>query len=123
VRGNFLADHVEEVVSACVTQELEPFPQVGDCLLEVAMGPEVALEGAVLLGQLEHGLGIVNGGLDLLAVPHDPGVLDQPVDVGWIERSDPFRIEAEQRLLEPVPFGLDHLPADAGLENRLGHDL
>src|SRR5437868_2811225 len=79
--STLFADYMEEVVRTHVPHELELSLEVVDRLRESVVRAQVFLEGTVLRFQLDHGGGVVDGGLDLATVPDDPGVGGQPIDL------------------------------------------
>jgi len=81
VRRHILTDDVHEVVASHIPQELELFAQVLHRGIEIVLGAEVVLEGAVLIDQVYNPAGMADEGLKLSAVADHALVLGQSLDV------------------------------------------
>ncbi len=84
--------------------------------LPVRPSPQVIGECSELSLDLQERLRVADGGDDLGAVPHDPGVRGQSGDVVLPVGRDPDGIEAVERLPESIPLVQDALPRQSGLE-------
>ncbi len=81
------------------------------------------MKGAVLLDELQHHVGVLDGRLDLASVADHGRVLRDRFDLLRTQVRDVPRVEAVKRLQEPGPLVLDDLPVQPGGENRLGQLL
>jgi len=78
--------------------------------------PDVAVQGAELVDDLDCAGGIVDGGVDLPAVADDAGVAEQAVDVGRPEPGDDPGVEVGEGAPEVVALAQDRQPRQTGLE-------
>ena len=86
--------HVEEVVAASFTQELELRPQVHDSLIEACVGTQVGLEVPVLVVKIDDPLRVVYDRRQLAPVANDPGVLRQLFQIRLRQGGDRVDIES-----------------------------
>ena len=73
--------------------------------------------------QVEHRLRVGTGRFDLAPVANQALVQDEAIDVVRRKVCQVFRIKVVERRTCAGLLGLDHTPADAGLEYRLGKDV
>src|SRR3954453_3455969 len=78
--------------------------------------PHELLERVALLPQRECAAGVRDRGLDLAAVAHDAGVVQEALDVALAETGDVLRVEAGEGRAEVVTLAQDRQPRQAGLE-------
>ena len=78
--------------------------------------PEIGGKRTEFLPQFEGAPGVVDRRVDLAAMPNDPGVLHQPLDVGLVEFGDPLEVEACEGGAEILTLAQDRQPRKAGLE-------
>ena len=81
VSRHWLVDDVEEVVCPAVADEAKLSLEVGDCLLEAAVGLEVARKAVVFSVEFEDGQRVVDDRLELRSVAHDACVAKQALHV------------------------------------------
>src|SRR5712691_10302127 len=112
-----LADDIQEVIGAAVADEPELPLEVSHRLRKAAMRAQVPAEAAIFGVELKQRLGVVYRRLDLGAAAHDPGIGEQPLDVGRPEVGDRWRIEAGKGVTDALPLGVYHPPAHPGLKN------
>src|SRR5208283_1813170 len=85
--------------------------------------PDVAVEGAELVPDLEERPGVSDRALHLSAVADDAGIAKQPLDVDRPETRDCFRLEATKGVAIAVPALEDREPAQAGLGGLENQEL
>ena len=90
---------------------------------KICVGMEVFLEPAEFSFKLQDLLRVAPHGFQFAAVPDDPGVLGQPVNVCWVHAGHFGGIKFVERLPGAGPLGLNVLLRHARLENDLAHDL
>ena len=78
--------------------------------------------GEVLAEVLDH-LGVGDGCFDLGPVPYDPGLVHQPIDVGWAEAGHPLGLEAGEGVPEGLPFAQDGDSDQSGLDGLQAQPL
>ena len=78
--------------------------------------PQEAREAGAALLDGEKGAGARDGPDDLGAVPDDPGILHQPLDIGLREPCDGLRLEPGEGPAEALAPPQDGDPGQAGLE-------
>ena len=72
--------------------------------------------GALGIAQRDRRARVGDRGLDLAAVPDDPGVGEQPLDVRLAELGDALGVEARERRAEVLALAQDRQPREPGLE-------
>src|SRR5260221_1115230 len=102
---------------------MKPPLQVLDRRFRIGVRGEEGVKGAVLLDELQHHVGVLDGRLDLASVADHGRVLHDRFDLLRTQVRDVPRVEAVKRLQEPGPLVLDDLPVQPGGENRLGQLL
>src|SRR5260221_6119748 len=102
---------------------MKPPLQVLDRRFRIGVRGEEVVKGAVLLDELQHRVGVLDGRLDLAAVADHGRILRDRFDLLRTQVRDVPRVEAVKRLQEPGPLVLDDLPVQPGAENRLGQLL
>src|SRR5262249_42193991 len=80
---------------------------------------EVLAEAPVLCVELEQGLRVVHGSLELRTVPDHARVGHELVDVVHIEVGDLLRVGTGKGLADSLPLRVDYSPADPALEHRM----
>ena len=78
--------------------------------------PEVSSKRAVLACQVRRTTGIVDGGFDLPAVPDDPSIAEQTLDVAGRESRNPGKREVGERTPEVLTLPENRQPAQASLK-------
>jgi hypothetical protein len=117
VARHLLADDVKEVVGTAVTDEAKLPLEVCDRLLEAIVGAQVSPETLVLRIELDHCLGVVDGALYLGSAADHARISEKALYLLGAEVGDRLRIEAREGIADPLPLGVDHPPAHAGLED------
>jgi hypothetical protein len=84
-------------------------------------GRQQPAEAAVLARDVGHEPRVMTHGHDLLGVPYDAGIADEPLPELVRLEQQPFRLEPEEGGLEGRPFVVDDAPDKAGAEDPLGH--
>jgi len=82
---------------------------------------EILLEGSELFLKLLKLASVVDGGQDLLLVPHNTRISHQPLRVLVSKRRNLRYRETCKGLLELWPLVLDNLPVQTRCEDSLGH--
>src|SRR5262249_51643101 len=77
---------------------------------------EERAQAPVLLRELARALRVVDGRLDLPAVPHDARIAEQPRDVARAEAGDALEREVREHLPEPRALPEDGQPREPRLE-------
>src|SRR5215208_3456553 len=85
--------------------------------------PEQLVEGLAVGVELPRRLGVRDRGLDLLAVPDDARVRDQPLEVLGAVGRDLLDVEAVERLPEVLPLAQNGQPGEARLKRLQGKPL
>src|SRR4029453_16453722 len=86
-------------------------------VLPIPVLPHELVERRSSLAQRDCGAGVGNRGLDLAAVPDDPRVAEQPLDVTLAEARDPFGIEAREGMPERLALAEDSDPREPRLKS------